>query len=103
VVLTRAILNDPLSAFTRTCNDFNAEMVDFDEAGKHAHAQANHPLKVTMSALVNHLKIVSNCKNREKSYRVTARSWPPACLTVSCCYKTLECIRLHIEQQQTPH
>ena len=58
-VFTKEILNDLQSIFKEVCDDFEAELVEFDGEDDHVHLLVNHPQKVAVSNLVNSLKGVS--------------------------------------------
>ena len=59
-VFTKEILNDLQSIFKEVCDDFEAELVEFDGEDDHVHLLVNHPPpKVAVSNLVNSLKGVS--------------------------------------------
>jgi Transposase and inactivated derivatives len=42
--------------FDTVCNDFEAEMIEFDGEKDHVHLMINYPPKVQISKLVNSLK-----------------------------------------------
>src|SRR6202021_2749727 len=67
-VFTNEILSDLRSIFKEVCDDFEAELVEFDGEDDHVHLLVNYPPKVAVSNLVNSLKGVSSRMIRQKKY-----------------------------------
>ena len=65
-VFTKEILDDLRPIFAGVCTDFEAELVEFGGEDDHVHLLVNYPPKVSVSALVNSLKGVSNRKKKKK-------------------------------------
>lgn len=59
-VFTKAILNRMQEVLETVCNDFEAEMIEFDGEEDHVHLLINYPPRVQISKLVNSLKGVSS-------------------------------------------
>lgn len=59
-VFTKAVLEDLKEIFASVCQDFEAELVEFDGEKDHVHLLINYPPKVSVSRLVNSLKGVSS-------------------------------------------
>ena len=67
-VFTKAVLEDLKEIFASVCQDFEAELVEFDGEKDHVHLLINYPTKVSVSRLVNSLKGVSSRLIRKKRY-----------------------------------
>jgi len=106
-VFTKAILDDMRDIFASVCNDFEAELVEFDGEDDHVHLLVNYPPKVAVSALVNSLKGVSSRILRKKNYPSIRKKlwgnalWSPSYFAGSCGGAPINIIRQYIEQQKT--
>jgi Transposase and inactivated derivatives len=93
--------------FDTLCNDFEAEMIEFDGEKDHVHLMINYPPKVQISKLVNSLKGVSSRLLR-KEFPVLAKSyykgvlWSPSYFAASCDGAPISIIREYIQSQETP-
>ena len=107
-VFTKEILDDLHSLFSGVCNDFEAELVEFDGEDDHVHLLVNYPPRVAVSTLVNSLKGVSSRMIRQKKYPSIRKKlwggalWSPSYFAGSCGGAPISIIRQYIEQQQTP-
>ena len=107
-VFTKEILNDLQSIFKEVCDDFEAELVEFDGEDDHVHLLVNHPPKVAVSNLVNSLKGVSSRMVRQRNYPVLRKKlwggalWSPSYFAGSCGGAPISVIRQYIEQQRAP-
>ena len=107
-VFTKEILDDLRGIFSGVCDDFEAELVEFDGEDDHVHLLVNYHPKVAVSALVNSLKGVSSRMIRQKKYPTIRKKlwggalWSPSYFAGSCGGAPLSVIRHYIEQQQTP-
>ena len=107
-VFTKEVLGDLQGIFSAVCNDFQAELVEFDGEQDHVHLLVNYHPKVAVSVLVNSLKGVSSRMIRQKSYPSVRRKlwggalWSPSYFAGSCGGAPISVIRRYIEQQQTP-
>lgn len=107
-VFTKAILEDLEQIFTKTCADFEAELVEFDGEEDHVHLLVHYPPKVAISHLVNSLKGVSSRMIRQKNYPTIRKKlwgnalWSPSYFAGSCGGAPITIIRQYIEQQKTP-
>lgn len=107
-VFTKEILNDLQSIFKEVCDDFEAELVEFDGEDDHVHLLVNHPPKVAVSNLVNSLKGVSSRMIRQRNYPVLRKKlwggalWSPSYFAGSCGGAPISVIRQYIEQQRAP-
>ena len=107
-IFTKEVLGDLQGIFSAGCNDFEAELVEFDGEQDHVHLLVNYHPKVAVSVLVNSLKGVSSRMIRQKRYP-SVRSklwggalWSPSYFAGSCGGAPISVIRRYMEQQQTP-
>ncbi|MHB1609059.1 IS200/IS605 family transposase [Acidiferrobacter thiooxydans] len=107
-VFTSEVLTDLRGLFAGVCQDFRAELVEFDGEDDHVHLLVNYPPRVAVSALVNSLKGVSSRMIRRKNYPGVRKKlwggalWSPSYFAGSCGGAPISIIRQYIEQQQTP-
>ena len=64
----KEVLGDLQGIFSGACNDFEAELVEFDGEQDDLHLLVNYHPKVAVSVLVNSLKGVSSGMIRQKRY-----------------------------------
>lgn len=107
-IFTRVILGELKEIFTNVCNDFEAQLVEFNGEGDHVHLLINYPPKVAISKLVNSLKGVSSRLIRKKNYPSIQQAlwagslWSPSYFAGACGGAPPTIIREYIEQQQAP-
>ena len=107
-VFTKEILDDMRGIFESVCNDFEAQLVEFDGENDHVHLLVNYPPKVSISKLVNSLKGVSSRMIRKKNYPGIKEKlwggalWSPSYFAGSCGGAPITIIRQYINQQNTP-
>lgn len=107
-VFTKAVLKDLKEIFASVCQDFEAELVEFDGEKDHVHLLINYPPKVSVSRLVNSLKGVSSRLIRKKRYACiqdklwAGALWSPSYFAASCGGAPISIIKQYIEQQDTP-
>ena len=107
-VFTKDVLNDLREVMASVCQDFEAELVEFDGEDDHVHLLVNYPPKVSISTLVNSLKGVSSRLIRQKNYPKIREKlwgghlWSPSYFVGSCGGAPLSIIRGYIESQRTP-
>lgn len=107
-VFTGEVLTDLRGIFAAVCQDFSAELVEFNGEDDHVHLLVNYPPTVAVSALVNSLKGVSSRMIRKKNYPSVSKKlwggalWSPSYFAGSCGGAPISIIRQYIEQQQTP-
>jgi putative transposase len=107
-VFTKAILNRMQEVLETVCNDFEAEMIEFDGEDDHVHLLINYPPKVQISKLVNSLKGVSS-RILRKEFPVLANRyykgvlWSPSYFAASCGGAPISLIKKYIQSQQTPN
>ena len=100
-------LNRLRSLFTRTCTDFEAELVQMDGGDNHVHLLVKYPPKVAVSNLVNSLKGVSSRMLRQERPDLAARYWKgalwsPSYFAASCGGAPINILKDYIQQQKTP-
>ena len=102
------ILEDLRNIFSSVCEDFEAELIEFDGESDHVHLLVNYPPKVSISSLVNSLKGVSSRLIRKRNYPSIQSKlwgnalWSPSYFAGSCGGAPISIIRQYIEQQQRP-
>ena len=107
-VFTKAVLEDLKEIFASVCQDFEAELVEFDGEKDYVHLLINYPPKVSVSRLVNSLKGVSSRLIRKKRYACiqdklwAGALWYPSYFAASCGGAPISIIKQYIEQQDTP-
>src|ERR1700749_5042466 len=107
-VFTSEILDAMQPIFAKVCEDFEADLREFNGEHDHVHLLVNYPPKVSVSALVNSLKGVSARMLRSQytgkvnQARMNGHFWSPSYLAASCGGAPLSIIRQYIEQQQRP-
>ena len=107
-VFTKAVLEDLKEIFASVCQDFEAELVEFDGEKDHVHLLINYPPKVSVSRLVNSLKGVSSRLIRKKRYACiqdklwAGALWSPSYFAASCGGAPISIIKQYIEQQDRP-
>ena len=106
-VFTKIILDDMRSVFANICQDFEAELVEFDGEQDHVHLLINYPPKVAISKLVNSLKGASSYRLRRLHPKLVERYWKgvlwsPSYFAASCGGAPISIIKQYIEQQNTP-
>ena len=107
-VFTKAVLEDLKEIFASVCQDFEAELVEFDGEKDHVHLLIDYPPKVSISRLVNSLKGVSSRLIRKKRYACiqdklwAGALWSPSYFAASCGGAPISIIKQYIEQQDTP-
>lgn len=105
-VFNKEILNELNLILSQVCQDFDAELVEFNGEQDHVHLLVNYPPKVSISSLVNSLKGVSSRMIRKNNYPSIDRQlwgnalWSPSYFASSCGGASIDIIREYIEQQQ---
>ena len=109
----RGVLDDDMLRFCETvmrkaCEDFEADLREFDGEAGHVHLLVRYPPKVSVSALVNSLKGVSarllrtEYTGKVNRARMNGHFWSPSYFAASCGGAPLSAIRQYIERQQRP-
>lgn len=108
-IFTKEVLTDLEAIFTEVCQDFQAELVEFNGEGDHVHLLVSYPPKIAISRLVNSLKGVSSRLLRKKKYPTITASlwgnqlWSPSYFAGSCGGASLQVLTNYIENQKTPN
>lgn len=108
-VFSKAILDELKQIFSSVCQDFEAELIEFDGEDDHVHLLVNYPPKIAVSHLVNSLKGVSSRMIRKKNYaKIKSKLWgnslwSPSYFAGSCGGASIDIVKQYIQQQQTPH
>lgn len=107
-VFTREILSEMQRIFAEVCQDFDAEMIEFEGEHDHVHLLVNYPPKVASARLVNSLKGVSSRLLRQKDYPSIQKAlwggslWSPSYFAGSCGGAPIEIVKKYIQAQDTP-
>lgn len=92
----------------KVCEDFEAELVEFNGESDHIHMLVNYPPKLAISKLVNSLKGVTSRRLRKDfpdlaSYYWNGRSlWSRSYFVSSCGGASIDALRDYIENQDRP-
>jgi putative transposase len=96
--------------FTKVCQDFDAELVEFNGEKDHVHLLVLHPPKVAISVMVNSLKGVSSRRLRQKFdifkkvyWGQKVALWSRSYFAASVGGAPIEILRQYIEQQDKPN
>ena len=103
-VFTAAHLDRTEQIMRDVCDDFEAELVEFNGEPNHVHLLVNFPPKVALSKLVNSLKGVSS-RRLKQQFRVRTRGgklWSASYFAASCGGAPLSIIRQYVENQRRP-
>ncbi|MFJ9646193.1 IS200/IS605 family transposase [Streptomyces sp. NPDC101206] len=109
----RGVFNDDMltvceATMRKVCEDFDAELVEFNGEDDHVHLLVHYPPKVAVSGLVNSLKGVSaRILRRDFTGRVNraimhGHFWSPSYFAASCGGAPPTVVRQYIEQQRRP-
>ena len=106
-VFTQDILSNLKILFDQVCQDFEAQLVEFNGEEEHIHLLVNYPPKVSISKLVNSLKGVSSRLIRKQHPELVQQYWKgvlwsPSYFASSCGGAPLSIVKQYIEQQKTP-
>lgn len=107
-VFTKAVLDDMQTIFSGVCDAFEATLVEFDGEDDHVHLLVHYPPKVSISKMVNSLKMASSRVIRKKQYPSISKAlwgnhlWSPSYFAGSCGGASLDVVKQYIESQKTP-
>ena len=106
-VFSKPILDALKNIFSNVCNQFSAELVEFNGERDHVHLLVFYPPKVAVSKLVNSLKGVSSRLIRKQfpdieKYYWKGVLWSPSYFSASCGGAPLTIIKQYIDHQKTP-
>ena len=107
-VFTSNILDEMKNVFEKVCEDFEAELIEFNGDDDHVHLLVNYPPKISVSKIVNSLKGVSSRLLRKQFPELEKRYWKgvlwsPSYFAASCGGSPLSIITQYIEKQKTPN
>lgn len=108
-VFNKEILEDLRLIFSKVCQDFEAELSEFDGEYDHVHLLINYPPKIAISKLVNSLKGASSQRIRKKGYPTISKAlwgsslWSRSYFAGSVGGASIDVVRKYIEKQQTPN
>ena len=91
---------------TKVCQDFDAELMEFDGEDDHVHLLVAYPPKVALSVLVNSLKGASAYRLRSQNFTEVRQKlwgshfWSPSYCAVSCGGAALETVKAYIQNQR---
>ncbi|WP_214111431.1 IS200/IS605 family transposase [Acrocarpospora catenulata] len=107
-VFTDEILTRCEAIMIEVCDNFGAELVEFNGERDHVHLLVHYPPKVALSTLVGSLKGVS-ARLLRKEYPAHIREylwgghfWSPSYFAASCGGAPLSIIKEYIENQKRP-
>jgi putative transposase len=95
-------------AMRKVCEDFGAELAEFNGEDHHVHLLVTYPPKVMVSAPVNSLKgasarlLRSQFTSRVNRTSIHGHLWSPPYFAASCGGAPLSILRQYIEQQNRP-
>jgi putative transposase len=107
-VLDDAMLRCCEQIMRSVCEDFGAELAEFNGQDNHVHLLVTYPPKIAISALVNSLKGVSARRLRSEftgrvnRYSMHGHFWSPSYFAASCGGAPLSILSQYIEQQNRP-
>lgn len=105
-IFTENMLDSMKKVFTSVCEDFEAELIEFDGERDHVHLLVNYPPKVSISKLVNSLKGVSSrILRRDFKSQISKLLWKnvlwsPSYFAGSCGGAPLSIVKKYIQNQQ---
>jgi putative transposase len=106
-VLDGDAINRLRALFTKTCTDFESELVEMDGEDNHVHLLVRYPPKFSVAQLVNSLKGVSSRMLRQERPALARRYWKgvlwsPSYFAASCGGAPIAILKTYIEEQKTP-
>ena len=106
-VLDGDAINRLRALFTKTCTDFESELVEMDGEDHHVHLLVRYPPKFSVSQLVNSLKGVSSRMLRQERPDLARRYWKgalwsPSYFAASCGGPPINILKTYIEEQKPP-
>ena len=104
-VFSKETLGHMEKIFKNICEQFEAELIEFNGEEDHVHLLVNYPPKMAVSKLVNSLKGVSLRKLRLKFPSFSKKYWKgvlwsPSYFTSSCGGALINIIKQYIKEQQ---
>jgi putative transposase len=105
---TEQILTRCEEVMREVCEDFGAELREFNGETDHVHLLVHYPPNVALSRLVNSLKGVSSRRLRQeyaahiRRYLWGDHFWSPSYFAASCGEAPLAAVKDYIDQQKRP-
>ena len=93
--------------FSKTCEDFDSKLIEFNGEKDHIHLLVNYPPMVSISRLVNSLKGVSSRLLRKNfldldRYFIKNALWSPSYFAGSYGGVSIDTIKKYIQKQNNP-
>ncbi|MGW2650481.1 IS200/IS605 family transposase [Streptomyces sp. NPDC001393] len=107
-VFTGQILTRCEEVMRKVCEDFGAELREFNGESDHVHLLVHYPPSIALSRLVGSLKGVSARRLRQEfpdhinKYLCGEHSWSPSYFACSCGGAPLAVVKEYIENQKRP-
>jgi len=106
-VFSKNHLNFMNNLFSKICQKFQTELIEFDGEHDHVHLLIHYPPKIAISSLVHSLKGVSSRMLRKQFVQIRkfywkGVLWSPSYFAGSCGGAPISIIKQYIEAQQTP-
>ena len=100
-------INRLRTIFTKTCADFEAQLIEMDGEDDHVHLLVEYPPKVAVQPREQPESAVQPSAAQGAARHPEALSkgalWSPSYFASSCGGAPISIVRQYIEQQQTPH
>ena len=107
-VFTESILNRLKDIFDETCNQMDAQLIEFGGEDDHVHIMVSCPPKLAISNLVGKLKGKSSYLLRQEYWPQLKTKlwgdhlWSPSYCVVSCGGAPLEVVKQYVADQRKP-
>lgn len=110
-VFSKQHLESLHAIFDNVCDDFDAELIEFNGEEDHVHLLVSYPPKESISGLINSLKGVSSrllkqeypeLENFWSIKKSKGALWSPSYFASSTGGATIEKLKAYIEAQKTP-
>lgn len=105
-VITDRVRGHLKATCTYTCAKLGAHLREFDGEDDHVHLLVDYPPKLTVSRLVNSLKLVSSRLLRKRDFPAVQAKlwgvhfWSPSYFASSCGGATLAAVKRYIQAQR---
>jgi len=107
-VITDRVRDFLKDAMAKVCQDFEAELLEFDGEDDHVHLLVAYPPKVALCLLVSRLKGASAQRLQKEDFPEVRKKlwgdhfWSPSYCAISCGGAPLEIIKQYIQDQRKP-
>jgi len=108
-VITNRVLEHIRNTCRDVCVKMGAELRELDGGDDHIHLLVGYPPKLSISRLVNSLKLVSARLLRKRDFPEVRRKlwgnhfWTPSYYAGSCGGASLQTVKRYIQDQRRPH